>query len=405
MNKKLKNILWKGFGILPKPLRARLARKIFFINLDVNSSDIIFKLAETKEEIFEALNLIQVNYKRLKMTKDNYDFRITKFNFLATTSTFIAKSGDEIIGTVSLVLDTNLGLPIDHFIDITEFRKRNKIAEFTGLTVKEEWRSKSTGISLPLALMALDYGIKILKADYLFLTVRKSVSPFYEDICGFKKFGKDRKHDKMQNLKSSALYVDTSNIMEDLKCFYKKKPLHKNMHLLLSIYPWKRLEPKGNTELLLHPIYLKKDFFNELKNKTELLENLSKNEIQTISNSTNYYPGRNPAFLVEGREYYRYPVHFEATVDTGHHEFKVIIVEVSLNGLILLPKENLNLTENMQLKIKSINSCINFVKKYQRISSIGCEIISHDQQWKNFIMKLEKQCIVESVEEIDDLAA
>ena len=88
----------------------------------------------------ESFRLVQNNYKRLKMTRSEDFLRATKYNLLPTTTVIIARYNDEVIATISFIVDSSIGVPIDEYQDISKLCSRGgRIVEIGALTVKEEW--------------------------------------------------------------------------------------------------------------------------------------------------------------------------------------------------------------------------------------------------------------------------
>ena len=177
--KKLTIAIWKSIKFLPKGIRGVLSRSLFQVNLKSekdNKDKIIFKIASDTDEIISALRLIQENYQRLKMTDSDDLIRASKFNLLPTTAVFVAKCGEEVVGTISVIVDSSLGLPIDDFSDISSYREDGRVVEIGSFCIKESWRSRNSGISVPLALFSLKYCFEKVDTDFVVLTVRSSVA-------------------------------------------------------------------------------------------------------------------------------------------------------------------------------------------------------------------------------------
>lgn len=188
----------------------------------------------------ESFRLVQNNYKRLKMTRSEDFIRATKYNLLPTTTVIIAKYNDEVIATISLIIDSSIGLPTDEYQDISKLRSRGGcIVEIGALTVKEEWRSKSRGLFIPLSIYCVKYAHKVLVCTVAVYSLRKSVQSFYEDIFCFRQFGETKKYEGVNNLESVFLYAVFEEMMMDQREVYGDTPLEKNVFRLLTEFPWR----------------------------------------------------------------------------------------------------------------------------------------------------------------------
>ena len=87
----MKKLIRSLIGLLPASLRGKLVRKQFKVRLE-NPDNIIFKLAETEEELRSALDLLHDSYVATGLMDPHYSgMRATVYHALPTTSTLIAK--------------------------------------------------------------------------------------------------------------------------------------------------------------------------------------------------------------------------------------------------------------------------------------------------------------------------
>jgi hypothetical protein len=104
-------------------LRICLLRRIGF---DQNAIDgLSFKIASSVDEKQAAFELVHQMYKRCGVVDSSQGpVKPLTAYFLPTTTTFIAKLGDQVIGAVSLVEDNRLGLPMEgtHSEEVAQLR-------------------------------------------------------------------------------------------------------------------------------------------------------------------------------------------------------------------------------------------------------------------------------------------
>jgi len=78
------------------------------------TEDIQYRIAATLEERTDAFRLVYDSYLKANLGDTNpYEMRVTPYHLLSTTEVFIAVCNDEVISTVSLVIDGELGLPME----------------------------------------------------------------------------------------------------------------------------------------------------------------------------------------------------------------------------------------------------------------------------------------------------
>jgi hypothetical protein len=164
---------------------------------------VLYKQAEP-QEVDEVYTLLYDSYLRAGLAYINDSQRkVTKWHSLPTTSIYIAKDKDAIIYTVTLILDSEQGLPIEEIfkIEINAFREQ-KIAlaevsclasKFGHLSVKENLDILINLIKL-LILEAREKGV-----DQLVLSVHPSHAKFYERFFGCYIIGPPKEYSIVMN--------------------------------------------------------------------------------------------------------------------------------------------------------------------------------------------------------------
>lgn len=389
------------FKPLPIFIRGRISRSLFSVDLSFDEVDkkITYQMVSDVSEITDSLELIQNNYKRLSMTKSDDLLRANKFHLLPTTTIFTAKYGEEVIGTISVILDSTFGLPIDSFEDISSFRKEGTVAEIAGFTVKESWRSRNSGISIPLALLALRYCFENLNVENIVLTVRDSVKPFYEDICKFETFGKVKFHDGVEGLKSASLVVKTADFYKRLENAYEGTPLNKNLFLLLKEFPWAKntIFPTNKNGLITQRTILDSRLIKELEQKSSFFNELSDEDKLVITNFTKdfdlYRKFMNHAHQnFSEREDYRYYVNLDGNLVSFGQKFPVKIIDVAAQGLRIFSKNEIENETILEIETFEFGKLILVCEVRWSVSSYhGLRIIHNNDKWNTLINTYESE--------------
>jgi len=136
---------------LPAPLR----RRIYVDQLRFAPSELeglVFKLAETRNERDQAFSVVHDAYARRGIIAPHPSgWFATPFSFLPTTATVVAKAGDRVIGTVSLVEDSPCGLPLEAAYPgtVDTYRRRSRrVAEVSSLAVTPGLRGRGVPFML-----------------------------------------------------------------------------------------------------------------------------------------------------------------------------------------------------------------------------------------------------------------
>ena len=287
----LKRFSLKLLQKLPSSWFDFLVRLFFAVDLPSGRlREVQYKVAQTQDEVEQALKLIQDSYVESKLThKSSEEIRINKYKLLPTTTIFIAKYKDEVVATASQVMDTGLGLPIESFISLENQRKTGRrISEITGLAVKKAWRSQSTGIFFPLISYSVLYCRRIIGTQDVVIVTRASVQKFYRAIFGFKPLSlKATAHTGVNNHLSFAQILDLDKLEENFKSLYGlRRPTHKNVYKIFKNFPWESqcdFKKEKYDFLCNHSFTLKtmKYFFSE---KSRVLETLSLEDRKVLHN-------------------------------------------------------------------------------------------------------------------------
>ncbi|MFT6633376.1 MAG: hypothetical protein ACJAS4_003346 [Bacteriovoracaceae bacterium] len=394
LKKTIRKVLWNAFKLIPTNFKHKLIRYQFSVDLPEGvHAEIEYKMAETQEEREEALSLVQASYVDSKVIADDEaSYRISKFNLLPTTIIFIAKYKGEVIATVSQVLDTSLGLPVDSFTEIGELRKDGKrISEISCLAISKKWRSRSSGIYFPLTTYAVLYCKDLLGVDYAVMVTRASIRHFYTALYGaFPIENKVKKYNKVSHKSSFAQILDMNNIESDLKKLYGiKKPLHRNIYYLLVKFPWRAQcdLSRRKFNIINNKHFTSMELERLFTNNPKLLEGINSEDRRNL---TSIYFHENLTQVFSNEEYHyvskrqspRFQVNMK--IKSGIKLYKV--TEVSSNGFCLIgnPEEG---TIDGEIYLSSDSSCqIEATKcwSYQGRSGFKFKSIPGNE-WQNMI--------------------
>lgn len=385
--------------------RGVITRKLFHVDLGTKNNElnsVSYEVASTYEDYMESFRLVQNNYKRLRMTRSDDFLRATKYNLLPTTTVIIAKYNDEVIATITLIIDSSIGLPIDEYQDISNLRSRGgRIVEIGALTVKEEWRSKSRGLFIPLSAYCVKYAHKILGCTVAVCSLRKSVQPFYEDIFCFRQFGETKKYEGVNNLESVSLFAVFEQMVIDLRDVYGNAPFERNCYRLLKEFPWRNQCDLEVPKYRLITKHLLTD--SEMKSLFKVFSNvLSELDEKDKSIIKNYYQDdrtleelRSALDEVQAiRKHPRFHVNLRGKLTSGTSILKARILDVSAKGVSIYTRSKLEesshyyliveLEKNISVKLKLQKM---WSKKGNRYGFLILEV--EDRHWNDMIQHCE----------------
>lgn len=173
-----------------------------------------FLRAYSQNDIKEAFQLVEKKYLEQNYISpdSNFSKEIPECYLAKDSAVFTAKAGDAILGTVSVIMDSSFGLPMDDIFrkELEEFRNAGKkIVEIGRLAVE-----KNKDISLLFSLFKLVFHYCVCKkADYLCITVNPKHSSFY-NYFQFEDKGFVEKYGAVNNAPAALKVLDLGKIQE-----------------------------------------------------------------------------------------------------------------------------------------------------------------------------------------------
>jgi hypothetical protein len=169
-------------------------------------------MASEPHELQQAYELLATAYKgRGYEAPSSKLIRFTPYHALPDTATFVAKLGDQVVATLSAIVDNSLlGLPLESiFGDEVESLRRagRRLAEGScladqGLSVREFIQVFTT-----LLRLAIQYGVK-QGSDTWLITVNPRHRGFYTKVMGFVPLGTCRSCPSVQDAPAEAYMLD-----------------------------------------------------------------------------------------------------------------------------------------------------------------------------------------------------
>lgn len=188
-----------------------------------------YKIASNTEEIRKAYELVYENYIEKKFCNLNFHkMRIFLFDSLDTTRTFIAKEGDTVLATTTLVFDSPIGLPSETIYNdrLMLLRQQNKkICEISKLSSKRNLGAKALTILPYLFRTCWLYAKEINKHTHFCIMVEPQNVGFYQKYYYFENHSEIRLDHKANEASSILLEmpIDLQLKAENQKTAHEKK--------------------------------------------------------------------------------------------------------------------------------------------------------------------------------------
>jgi hypothetical protein len=189
---------------LPEAIRRRVyLREMGFDPDEING--LRFKLAELRWEREQAFRLLHDMYvRRGILDPEQNKMRFSPYSVLPDTALFVAVRDQKVLGTMTLVEDSPIGLPMEdtHPEEIANLRARGgRLAEVGGLAVTEEGRGK--GMALMMYNLMFRWASEHRRVAHLAIAVHPSAADYYETILLFERLGPTRQYKSLKEAPSA----------------------------------------------------------------------------------------------------------------------------------------------------------------------------------------------------------
>lgn len=381
---------------LPYKWRDHLLRNYLNIPLTL-PENMKIKFAETGEEFNQAFQLIQECYSEIGISEHQTRLRVTKYHALPSSQVVIVTFNNEVIATLTHILDNSLGLPIESNWSLDSYRKEGELlAELSSLAIKNQWRHHH-GLFFYITKFCLEYATNILGVDRWVMVTHPNAAHFYESILCFKPISKEvHTCGYVKEAKGWAQSLNLATLKETFYQIYYDKPLSKNIY---QLYFGDQLFFQKNPSLQVIKNTMNKDYFlNLFNNETDVLEKLDHYDKKVI---TSYYtdlvPEMNFAKKVDLESYRRQRclTCFSAMIACNHRIFPVKVLNVSSGGLKILSKNKLDEDHNILISIQT--ETMGTIKVEAKVAwnqydkLYGLELIQSPQQWRAWTIALEQE--------------
>ncbi len=184
-----------------------------------------FKVASTPEERRDAFRLVYDSYLRAGLARENeHRVRVTPYHLLPTTHVFVARYQGEVISTLSLVGDNELGLPMESIYRAEIGRRRALGLSVCEVSCLADRRSSSRdfltvfcSLSRVMAQFARRQGY-----DQLLVVCHPKHSAFYIRYLGFEVMGRLTECPHVLNKPAVALCLDFDRVDREPPACYKR---------------------------------------------------------------------------------------------------------------------------------------------------------------------------------------
>lgn len=391
----------KAISILPRFIRKSLLRSRVQLP-DSIPPQLKFKVAQNSCELDQCFRLYEKLNQILKVKRPNQSrFLPTVQHALPTTTHLIATWNGNVIATLSLVKDSEFGLPMEDFIDISYYKKRDhRIAEVLGLTIDEDFFADfyEKGYLFFYLKFVFEYCMKISKMNHLLMIIPHDYAALFEDVILAKPLPLVSKKQNMQNKNLYGKVFQISfneKLIKDFQRNYSHLKNSKDLaHFLFQnqigfnnfVFPVRKYFKSDDP--VLGPDLLKKYFLQ----KTEIFENLDEQNKQYILMLYNQkqFSRITANKKVITRQHYRFK---NQLFGKNQYGLPIDIKEVSRGGIRVLQSNYLKKQKEIiefDIKISQTKQARIMAKiVWTNKDEVGLKILNACPEWDHYINYLE----------------
>ncbi len=305
-------------SIFPTKIRHRFIRN--HVRVDANVVNAFeFKIADTVDELEQAFRILHDAYvEQGYMHESKSGLRFLKYFALPSTTTIIAKKDNEVVGTMSIIRRSRMGLPMETIFNLNQLTQLDsEVAEISSLAVGKKYRGQRGEVFLPLCRFLHQYCVQYMKIRYMVIAVHPSMSELYRALFGFqdlKNFFLTKRDSEEYQVKQYSFANGNPAVplildLENLYSFLKKAGSQSIMQNSLFTFFFKRQFPSMQfpirfSELNIDPVLSLKSiqYFLQLTLKDGWFQQLSPEEIDLLNK---IYFGRVQQFATAKSMFFR----------------------------------------------------------------------------------------------------
>ena len=179
------------------------------------AADLQYRIAASHEDRAAAFRLAYSSYLRAGLTEPNWHgMRVTPYHLLPTTEVFVAVCDGEIISTVSLMLDGELGLPMESVYEQEIARRRRqglRMGELSCLADRRGDPKRCFSVYVRLCRLAVQYA-RHRGLHELVVAVHPRHLRFYQRFMAFTPIGDKKAYPSARNHPAVALCLNFEQI-------------------------------------------------------------------------------------------------------------------------------------------------------------------------------------------------
>ena len=169
------------------------------------------KIASTIDEWHDAFSLVHDSYLRAGLSEPRASgLRVTPYHLLPVTSTLIARYHGEVVGTLTLICDSEAGVPMElvYGDEVAAARQQGiAFAEVSCLATQQLATTDYICVFMRLMRLVAQHA-RYLQVERLVIATHPRHAFFYRRFMGFRQFGRQTSYPTVRGAPAVAAYLD-----------------------------------------------------------------------------------------------------------------------------------------------------------------------------------------------------
>lgn len=190
----------------------------------VDDDRIAYSVADSHRQREQAFRLVYQNYARKGLVPPaDGGLRVTPWHLKGSTNVFVAQRSTEVICTVSLIGDSDLGLPMESIFsqEVAHERQNGRVAEVSSLAMADISMTAFLPTFMEI-LRLLTQHARYHGVDKLLVAAHPRHARYYERCMGYVRIGNERTYPSVRNAPAVASCLDFAKADRERPAFYDK---------------------------------------------------------------------------------------------------------------------------------------------------------------------------------------
>jgi hypothetical protein len=290
-----RGLIARTIALLPRTVRLAAIRRKIELELEL-PGELEFRAAETRGELEQAFALLHDAYLEAGLLDVAHPsgLRTTIYHALPSTTTLIACWTDQVVGTLSIIRDSPLGVPMESQFDVSELRRRGlRFCEVSSLAIAPRFRKKGR-ILFPLVKYLM-----LCTRDHFGINRQLLVThPFDADLYGAIAMAQPLSNERVEHYgfangaPAVASVIDLDRFRDDLQAAFVGAPPERNYYRFLFETEHRNFKPPVSGAHITHDVVmtpaLLDHFFNVKTDTFALLDDRQKLALRACYPSLEY---------------------------------------------------------------------------------------------------------------------